>query len=406
MKPKPFYRVILVVLLLAVSVTPPALGAPEKNYESLRLITEAFYEISQKFVSPKSEDDMIYGALRGMMNSLDPDSSFLTPQEYQNYLSGQKGQGAEAGLELIFKDNLLTVASVLDGGPAAKAGIKAGDHILKINAQTVRNLTTQEAARRFHGAPGTSLKLQLLRNGMVKPLDLTVTLGPLEKSTISVQVLKDAFAYVRVKFFTDDTPAELATALKQWQRRQPPLRGVILDLRNNARGTLEQAVRVAAVFLGEKEIVSTQGRPQGTAQTYKGKDRELVFKPPLPMVVLVDQGTARAAEIVAGALADQSLATTLGSKTLGLCGLTKVFPLQDGSALIMSVAQCYTPSGQKIQGKGLEPKVAGQTPPTAEKTAKEPAVPLSLEQDPWVVQAVELLNAGKAPQSASKGAPS
>ncbi len=386
---------------LAPSASPP----PGQDYESLRLVTEALYEISQKFVWPKSEDEMIYGALRGMMNSLDPDSSFLTPQEYQSYLSGQKSQPAEVGVELVFKDNLLTVASALDGGPGAKAGMKPGDHILKINGQVVRNLTAQEAARRFQGTPGTILKLQVLRNGLMKPLDLSVTLEPLGPGSVNGQVLKDAFAYIRVRSFTDDTPAELASVLRPLLRRQPPLRGVILDLRNNARGTLEQAVRSAAVFLGEKEIVSTKARSPGSDQIYWGKDRELVFKSPLPLVVLVDQGTARAAEIVAGALADQSLATLLGAKTLGLCGLTKVLPLQDGSALVMTVAQCYTPKGQKIQGKGLEPEVAGQTPPPGQ-TAKEPPPSPTPEQDPWVEQALELLKAGKVRQLVKKNASS
>lgn len=399
--------ILLVFLFLApvVKLAPAAPPAPGQDYESLRLVTEALYEISQKFVWPKSEDEMIYGALRGMMNSLDPDSSFLTPQEYQSYLSGQKSQPAEAGVELIFKDNLLTVASVLDGGPGAKAGMKPGDHILKINGQVVRNLTAQEAARRFQGTPGTTLKLQVIRNGLMKPLDLSVTLEPLGQGSVTGQVLQDAFAYIRVRVFTNDTPAELASVLRPLLRRQLPLRGVILDLRNNARGTLEQAVRSAAVFLGEKEIVSTKGRPEGTAQNYWGKDRELVFKPPLPMVVLVDQGTARAAEIVAGALADQSLATLLGAKTLGLCGLTKVLPLQDGSALVMTVAQCYTPKGQKIQGKGLEPEVAGQTPPPGQAAKEIPPSPTP-EKDPWVEQALELLKAGKARQLVKKNASS
>jgi carboxyl-terminal processing protease len=382
-------------------VTPPVLAASAQSYESLRLITDALYEISQKYVYPKSEDDLLYGAIRGMMNSLDPDSAFLTPQEYQAYLSGKKGQPAEAGVELIFKDNLLTVASVLEGGPTARAGLKPGDHILKINGQVVRNLTSQEASRRFQGAPGTVLKVQVLRNGLVKPLDLNITLEAPSPGSVTSQILKESYGYIRVRAFTNETPAELSAALKQVLRYLPPVRGVILDLRNNAWGTLEQAVRSASVFLGNKEVVTTKGRQSGTAQTYQGKERELVFKPPVPLVVLIDQGTGRAAEIVAGALADQNLATLLGAKTLGLCGLTKVLPLQDGSALMMTVAQCYTPKGLKIQGKGLEPQITGQTPPATDQAAKE-AKPIAIDQDPWVVQAMELLKTGKPSQMVKK----
>ncbi len=396
------HRLLLIFLALALAAnfTWPGNAAQPQSYDSLRLFTEALFEISQKYVHPKSEEEMIYGSLRGMMNALDPDSSFLTPQEYQNFLNGQKTPVAEGGLELIIKDNLVTVASAIDGGAAAKAGLQPGDHIFKINGQMVRNLTTQEAARRFKGAPGTSIKLQVMRNGQVKPLDITVVLEPLAPDTVTTQYLKDSFAYIRVRYFNDETSQDLETALRNLKRHRPPVKGIILDLRNNARGALEQAVRTASVFLGNKEIVSAKGRTEKTEETFQGKDRDQVFQPALPMVVLVDEGTARAAEIMAGALRDQAQATLLGVRTQGLCGLTKVLPLQDGSALVMTVAQCYTPKGQKIQGKGLEPEVAGQKPPEAGE--KKLTKPVPLEQDPWVLQAMDILVSGKPRQVAKK----
>jgi carboxyl-terminal processing protease len=403
---RPWWLIYLAVAL----VTPlslPGHASQAQSYESLRLFTEALFEISQKYVYPKNEDEMIYGALRGMANSLDPDSAFLTPQEYQSYLQGQKAQPAEAGIELLFKDNILIVASVIDGGPGSQAGLKPDDHIIKIDGHLVHNLTTQEAAIRFRGAPGTNLKLQVMRNGAVKPLDLTLSLGSLAASTVTSQFLDDGFAYIRIRYFNDGTPGELAAALTNIKGHQPPVKGVILDLRNNARGTLEQAVRTASMLLGEQEIVLTKGRAPETEESFKGKTRDLIFKPPIPMVVLVDQSTARAAEIMAAALRDQYQATLLGTKTMGLCGLTKVMPLQDGSALVMTVSQCFAPRGQKIQGKGLEPEVAGKTPP-ASKEAAEKGAPKSLApaQDPWVQQAVDWLKSGKSRQVAQEGAPS
>ncbi len=410
--PRRLALVLLALGLAAYFLLPAWAAPPVSNYDSLRLYTEALFEVSQKYVWPKNEEDLIYGSLRGMVSSLDPDSSFLSAKEYQSYLQGQPHPAAEAGLELIVKDGLLTAASVIDGGPAARAGLKPGDHIIKINGQMVRNLTTQEAARRFQGAPNTTFKLQVIRNGEIKPLDLSVTLEPLGVSTVTSSYLDNAVAYLRIRYFNEETPVELAAALNQIKQHKPPVKGIILDLRNNARGSMEDAVRSASLFLGNQQILLAKGRSAKTEQSFTGKDRDLVFKTLPPMVVLVDQGTARAAEIIAAALRDQARATLLGDKTLGLCGLTKTFPLEDGSALLMTVAQCYSPKGAKIQGKGLEPEVPGkpqaakegQQPQAAKDQGKAPAQVKAPEQDPWVQQAKDLLISGK-PKPAAQNQP-
>ena len=210
--------------------------------------------------------------------------------------------------------------------------------------------------------------------------------------------------YVRLRYFNDATPKEFAIALQSLQKHGHPLRGLVLDLRNNARGSMEQAVRTSALLLGDKEVVTAKARMPGSQETFRGKERELVWKAPVPMptVVLVDQGTARAAEIVAAALRDQYQATLLGAKTLGLCGLTKVIPLQDGSALVMTMAECYTPGGRKIHGAGLEPQVQGQTPKSKENHKEAALRKPPPEQDPWVQQAVEVLKDGNRPQATRK----
>jgi carboxyl-terminal processing protease len=394
--------VILLVVGLMSYFLLPAWAAPDSKYDSLRLYTEALFEVSQKYVWPKKEEDLIYGSLRGMMNSLDPDSSFLTAKEYQQYLHGRKDIPAEAGVVLIVKKNLLTVASVIDDSPAFRAGLEPGDHIIKLNGHMVRNLTTQEATRRFQGAPHTKLKLQVLRNGEVKPLDLTVTLEPLTLNTVTTQYLEHNVAYIRIRYFNNETPGELASVLKNIRKHQPPVKGIVLDLRNNARGTMEDAVRTASLFLGNQKVLLAKGRSTKSEESFQGKDRDLIFKTVPPIVVLVDQGTARAAEIVAGALRDQARATLLGAKTLGLCGLTKAFPLEDGSALVMTVSECYTPKGEKIQGKGLEPQVPGQTPKDEKAQGKAAPKEMTPDQDPWVQQAVDLLTSGKSKRVAQK----
>jgi len=389
---------LLVILIVSGGLTATGASDTSSDYEALRLLTEALNEVATKAVTQKKDQELFHGALRGMMSSLDPDSSYLTPEEYASYQRGQQGSTAEAGIELVFKDHLLTAVSVLDGGPADRAGMRAGDHILKVDGHLIRNITTQEGERLFRGSAGKILKLEVLRNGLVKPLDLSVTLETLGPPLPKVKMLKDGYAYLRLPYFSNDLPRQLAQELSSLSKGAPPPKGLILDLRNNARGSLDQAVRTAALFVGKQKVVTTRGRKSGTDQSYQGSDSEQVLKAPLPLVVLVDQGTARAAEILAGSLQHYRRAVLLGDKTFGLCGLTQVMPLQDGSALLMTVAYCYTPGGQKISNDGLKPDIEAQKPPEDDTKPLTSPVP-NPENDPWVKQAVEVLKSGRAPSS-------
>jgi carboxyl-terminal processing protease len=391
---------MLAILSLVLCLTAFLSTGPSSDYESLRLFTEALNEISTKSVNQQTNREMFQGALRGMMNSLDPDSSYLTAKEFANYQKGDQGPEAEAGMEMVFKDNLLTAVSVLDGGPADRAGLKSGDHILKIDGQLIRNITTQEGVQYFRGPSGKTLKLEVLRNGLVKPLDLSVTLELLGPAQIKVKILEDGYAYLRIPYFTDDMPRDLARELTQLNKHTPPVKGLILDLRNNARGNLEQAVRTASLFLGDQVVVTTRGRRSDSEQSYRGSAREQVLQSTLPLVVLVDQGTARAAEIAAGALRHHFRGVLLGDKTFGLCGLTQVLPLENGAALMMTVAYCYTPGGRKISTEGLEPDIEGKKPPKGTKYLTAPTP--EPEDDPLVQQAVEVLKSGKPSQFVKK----
>ncbi len=389
---------MLVILCTVFCLTPMIMAdTTTSDYEALRLLTEALNEITTKAVFQKNDKELFQGTLRGMMNSLDPDCSYLSAEDYAKYQKGQQPP-AEAGMELVFKDHLLTAVSVLDGGPADRAGLKAGDHILKINGQLIRNITTQEGEQYFQGPAGKTIKVEVSRNGLVKPLNLALTLEPLGPPLIKMKTLPDGYAYLRVPYFSNDVPKVLAQDLNSLTKASPPVKGVILDLRNNARGTLEQAVRTASLFLGNQKVVTTRGQKNSSEQSYQGSDREQVLKSSIPLVVLVDQGTARAAEILAGALQYYRKGVLLGDKTYGLCGLTRVMPLQDGSALVMTVAYCYTPGGQKISGDGLKPDIEAQKP-AEENTAALTVPNPEPESDPWVQQALDALKSGKVSAS-------
>jgi carboxyl-terminal processing protease len=410
-------RLLVVALLLALAVFSPGplrvTAASSQAYAQLRLLVEALYEIDSKYVTEKKDKDLMYGAIRGLVASLDPNSSFLSPSEYQDQV-GARLSDADAGLELSVKDNSLTVIAPVEGGPAWKAGIKADDHILKINNQPTRNLTALEAARKLQGPPGPKVKLQVVRTGFVKPLDLDLTLEKNTVDSVSSYPLEDGFYYIRLRTPRERSAQELQQVLRTIQA-SPARRGIILDLRNTAGGQLEEARKFASVFVGNDLIYSVKGRQAEKKQSVSGAKELQVSKEKLPLVILVDQGTAKAAEVIAGALQAEYNAVLLGYKTFGDCAVTKLFPLKDGSALIVSVGYCYTPRDQLIQGKGLEPDIAGPKKDSEDKPVTESGVKLEkpkkvpdaneVMQDPLVKQALTRLKSwgknsfSKAPQS-------
>jgi len=385
-----------------VAMGGPAAAAPANSYAQLRLLMEALHEVEQKYVGQETDADLVYGAIRGMVMALDPTSSFLTPKEYQE-VTANKSQEGNAGLTLALKDNVLTVIAPVEDGPAWKAGVRAGDHILKLDNQSTRNLTPLEAEQRLQGEPGKKVGLNILRNGALKPLDLTVTLERPTPSTVGLEPLDNGYYYLRIRSVDQRTAAALAEALKKVQEA-PGVQGVILDLRETANGGMEQAAQAAGAFLGDKVVYYAKGRNQDSRQPHYGTKAYQTWKRRLPLVVLIDSGTARAAEVLAGALQNSGDAVLLGYKTFGLAAIDKVFPMKDGSALIIPVAYVLTPKGHQIQGHGLEPDVAG---PSKDPWEKQTAIPekakpketveaRNLSQDPLIPEAIKILkNWGK-----------
>lgn len=409
--PKPTFRLLAAALLLILAVfyAFPHSGAATSSqaYAQLRLLVEALYEIDSKYVTEKKDRDLIYGAIRGMVASLDPNSSFLSPTEFQESQNNARQAEADAGLELSAKDNLLTVIAAAEGGPAWRAGMKADDHILKINNQTTRTLTPLEAAKKFQGPPGTKVKVQIIRTGFVKPQDLELTLEKNTQDSVTYFPLEDGYSYIRLRTPRERSAQELQQVLRTLQANPSAKKGIILDLRNTAGGQLEEARRLASAFVGNDLIYSIKGRQAERKQSFSGVKDYQVLKEKLPLVILVDQGTARAAEVIAGALQAQYGALLMGYKTFGDCAIPKVFPLKDGSALIVSVGYCYTPRDHLIQGKGLEPDISGPKKDSDDKPVGQSSVKLDkpkkipdvneVMQDPLVQQALsKLKNWGKS----------
>ncbi len=405
MQPRGRWGILVVVLLCSGLVlalmSRPAVAVSQQAYAQLRLLVEALYEIDNKYVTEKKERDLIYGAIRGLVASLDANSSFLTPAEYQESLAITAPPEAEAGVELSVKDNLLTVIAPLEGGPAWQAGILPDDHILKINNQSTRGMTALEAAKKLQGPAGSKVKLQIIRTGLAKPMDVEVVLERPNVTSISHYPLEDGLHYIRLRSFKERAAQDLQQVLRTIQGSAAPRRGIILDLRASAGPQFEEARRLASAFVGGDVIYTVKGRQSEPKQTVAGLKDYQVSKERLPLVVLVDQGTARAAEILAGALQAQYGALLLGYKTFGDCAVSRVFPLRDGSAVVVSVGYCYTPREKLIQGKGLEPDVSGPKKDGEEQPVQaKPAAPAKprklpdaqeIAQDPLVQQAMHKL---------------
>jgi carboxyl-terminal processing protease len=331
-------------------------------YKDIDLFTEVLRQIEKNYVEPQDTQKLIQGAIKGMVQSLDPHSSFLTKEEHQELLIETKGTFSGIGIEITVRDNFLTVVSPIEGTPAYKAGIQSADKIIKIDGKSTADMTLPEAVKCIRGEKGTKVNLTVMREGADKPLEFTVTRDLIPIKSVRTYLLTPEIAYVRISNFQSKTAQDLSAALEKMEKERT-LKGLILDLRNNPGGLLSQAIEVSDLFINAGVIVSTKGRDssqdlRATAHTDK---TERTY----PMIVLVNGGSASAAEIVAGALQDNKRALLLGTKTFGKGSVQTIIPLSDGSGLRLTTAVYYTPSGRSIQASGISPDVEMKfIPPT------------------------------------------
>jgi carboxyl-terminal processing protease len=324
-------------------------------YKELDIFAEALALIDKNYTEKESPQKLIYGALGGLLNSLDSYSEFLTPEAYKELLVETEGQFGGLGIEITIKDGVLTIVSPIEDTPAWEAGIKAGDMIVKIDGELTKGITLNEAVKKLRGVPGTKVTLTLLRDKDKKIEDVSVVRGIIKIKDIKrAVILENGIGYVRIVEFRESTAKDLDKALVDLKKQG--LQGLIIDVRNNPGGLLNSAVDVTSRFLDEdKTIVSTKSRTE-KEYIYKAvslKDRYA----DIPTVVLINKGSASASEILASALRDNNRAILLGETTFGKGSVQTIIPLSDGSALRLTTSKYYTPQGISIHEKGIQPDI-------------------------------------------------
>lgn len=344
--------------------------ARRSPFEPLAVFARALSYIELAYVEPVDQERLVEGAIRGLADSLDPHSVYLDPEEYQILKSDAEGRFAGIGVEVSTRDGWLTILSVFEGGPADKAGLRPGDRFLSIEGEDARDLRLYDAVRRIRGEPGTSVTVSIRRPGWEEALQRTLVRAFIDVDPIELQILDDGLAYVRVKAFQDGTARLLRSALDEVVERRKDLggiRGLLMDLRDNGGGLLQEAVWVSDEFLSSGVIVSTRGRDGKVISEYSA--RRAGTRPRWPMVVLINENTASAAEIVAGALRDHGRAVLVGVRSFGKGSVQNVFDLPGGSALKLTTARYYTPSGRSIQAEGVMPDLRAEQPRRGDEPA-------------------------------------
>ena len=324
--------------------------------EELRTFTEVFSRIKSDYVEAIDDKKLLHDAIQGMLAGLDPHSSYLEPEGYKEIRVGTEGEFGGLGIEVTMEDGFVKVVSPIEDTPAAKAGLKTGDLIIRLDDKAVKGMTLNEAVKYMRGKPGSDITLTVAREGNNKPLKFTMTRAVIKIQSVKNRLLEDGFGYVRITQFQSNTADNLKDALvKLKSQNKGELKGLVLDLRNNPGGVLNAAVAVSDAFLSKGLIVYTDGRIQDSQLKFNATPADLLSG--APMVVLVNGGSASASEIVAGALQDHKRAVIMGTKTFGKGSVQTIQPMSNGSALKLTTARYYTPNGRSIQATGVLPDV-------------------------------------------------
>jgi carboxyl-terminal processing protease len=365
-----FYLLPIIILgsfiLLGLSNDNNVTAKDKSIYKDIKTFNEVLDMVRKNYVDEVDTTKLMQGAINGMIRSLDPHSSFMTPELYKELEVETQGQFGGLGIEIMIIKDILTIVSPIEDTPAFNAGLKSGDQILKIDGKSTKDITITEAVQKLRGPKDTKVTITIYRENMTAPKDFTLTRAIIQIKSVKVKKMEDHIGYIRITAFQEKTVDDLRKALKEVSEKNNPLRGLVLDLRNDPGGLLNQAIEVSDVFLKSGVIVSTRGRVKAIETKSLAKDDNNEIS--CPIVVLVNEGTASAAEIVAGALQDNGRALVIGTQTFGKASVQTVIPLEGGSALKLTTARYYTPKGRSIQAEGITPDIMVPFIKTAEDT--------------------------------------
>ncbi|NOZ52808.1 MAG: S41 family peptidase [Gammaproteobacteria bacterium] len=358
------FMVLSIGLLLGVSLAigQGVLAEKEKAaytpipLSELRSLTEVFGRIKQDFVEPVTDKTLLENAIRGMLSGLDPHSAYLDAEGYKDLQVGTTGEFGGLGIEVGMEDGFVKVISPIDETPAQQAGIQAGDLIIRLDSKPVKGMTLHQAVGIMRGKIGTDILLTVVREGVDKPFEITITRDVIKVQSVKGRTLEKGFGYIRISQFQSHTGENLAKQIaKIREENNGTINGLVLDLRNNPGGVLNAAVEVSDAFLEKGLVVYTQGRVADSELKFNATPNELLEG--APMVVLVNGGSASASEIVAGALQDHKRAVIMGQRTFGKGSVQTILPLKNNTALKLTTARYYTPSGRSIQADGIHPDI-------------------------------------------------
>jgi carboxyl-terminal processing protease len=343
----------LVVWMLSTGFQRANSAGKDDLYDQLKVFSDVIELIQKDYVDEVEAKDLIQKAIQGMLQGLDPHSSLLPPDAFEDLQIDTKGKFTGIGIHITMQNGFVTVISPIEDTPAHKAGIEAGDRIIKVDGTLTKDL--REAVRMMRGPKGSKVVVTILREGVKKPMDFEITRDEIPIQSVKSISLKPGYGYVRISNFTGTTTQEFEKALEKLEASEKPMKGLVLDLRNNGGGLLNQAISIADEFLDKGAIVSMKGREKKNTKVFNATPSSV--QRTYPIVVLINGGTASASEIVAGALQDHKRALVLGTTTFGKGSVQTVENLRDGSGLKLTIARYYTPNGRSIQAKGIEPDI-------------------------------------------------